>query len=262
MKRKTVTNIIFIICCLSTYAQDSIFTAKAYYSAPSEITVEVENLDDKEMVILIAGKRSYINLYKKAGDYKTEKLVDHQLKATDSLRILSKIPQNKILVSKYKVKDRALSKVFLQMKYTHYFDSLLAKNKWKDYSKEMDILPYDSLRQELDKNRIVHKKEKLSGDYVYNNPEVMPEFPGGSSQMIRFLYNATSSYYDINLSMRVRVIIEKDGSITHPYLIIGDYFLQKVTFEIIERMPKWKPGLHKGKPVRTFYIISVPFRLQ
>lgn len=254
----------FIIYCFSIYAQDSIFSTKAYYSLPNEITVEIENLADQEIVILIDGD-SYINLYKEAGAFKTEKLMNHPLESTDSLNILAKIPPNMIHVSKYKVKDTTLTKLYLAVRYSAYFTSPPANCNWKDYAEEMDILPYDKQRKQLNYKRFVEKKERLRGEYVFSNPEVKPEFPGGTSALYRFLDKETYKYLIPNEKsgvIRLRVVIEKDGSISHPYIIAGkDPYFQEAALEVVKRIPKWKPGINKGRPVRTFHIISVIFKL-
>lgn len=42
---------------------------------------------------------------------------------------------------------------------------------------------------------------------------------------------------------------------------VGAY-LDKEALRIIRLMPKWKPGMNRGKPVRVRYTVPVVFRLQ
>ena len=63
-------------------------------------------------------------------------------------------------------------------------------------------------------------------------------------------------------------IIEKEGEITHPYFILDrnplgkNPFFRKAALEIIQKMPKWKPGLKDGKVVRSYYTIPIMFKLK
>lgn len=93
----------------------------------------------------------------------------------------------------------------------------------------------------------------------------MPQFPGGEKELKHFLEKSTYNYsYNFPGNMgyvRIRVVIEKDGSISHPYIIVGNHpYYQQAALEIIKRMPKWKPGLYKGKAVRSFYTLPILFR--
>lgn len=263
MKYKVITLIIGIVCSFNICAQKNTFRTTVYYSTPDEITFEVQNLIDKEMVILL-DMGSHINFYDIIGQYKSGEIVNHPLRPTDSLNILIRIPSMKTYLAKYKVKSKVFAKTFLDIRYTYDFESFPANTEWKNYSQEMDILAYDQLRRSVNKNRLV-KKEMISGDYVYSNPDIKPEFPGGEKALRDFLEKETS-FYSYNSGdqgyIRVRVVIENDGAISHPYLIMGkNPYFQKAALEIIKRMPKWKPGISKGKPVRSFCVIPVLFRL-
>ena len=41
-----------------------------------------------------------------------------------------------------------------------------------------------------------------------------------------------------------------------------DPYLDKEAVRVIMGMPKWKPGMQRGKPVRVKYTVPVMFRLQ
>lgn len=262
MKHKLLIGLISILCSMESYTQNAAFKVKAYYSAPSEITVEIQNLVEEEMTIL-TDRVSVINFYKGSGQHKLKQL-EFSLQATDSLNILVQIPFHKIYVAKYKVKDRRISKMDLEINYSYNFVSPPADTKWKKDLLEISVSAYAGQRRQIKESQRV-KKEKISGDPVYDAPEVMPEFPGGEEALKHFLDKETSNYTYLSGDMgyvRVRCIIEKDGSITHPWVILGkDPHFQRAALEIIQRMPKWKPGTQSGKAVRTFYIIPILFRL-
>jgi protein TonB len=41
----------------------------------------------------------------------------------------------------------------------------------------------------------------------------------------------------------------------------GDASLDKEAVRVLRMMPKWKPGIQRGKPVRVKYTVPVNFRL-
>ena len=106
-----------------------------------------------------------------------------------------------------------------------------------------------------------------------NNPvfevvEIMPEFPdGGMSGLMQFL--SKNIQYPINAQknhtqgrVTVQFVVNKDGSISEPKIIRGlDLDLDGEAIRVISLMPKWKPGMQKGQPVRVKYTVPVMFRL-
>ena len=106
-----------------------------------------------------------------------------------------------------------------------------------------------------------------------NNPvfevvEIMPEFPdGGMSGLMQFL--SKNIQYPINAQknhtqgrVTVQFVVNKDGSISEPKIIRGvDPDLDGEAIRVISLMPKWKPGMQKGQPVRVKYTVPVMFRI-
>jgi len=110
--------------------------------------------------------------------------------------------------------------------------------------------------------------KKTSNDKVYEKVEVMPEFPGGDKAMMDFV--ATNVKYpkeamDKEISGRVLVsfIVEKDGSITDAKVVKGiGGGCDEEAVRVVNAMPKWKPGMQKGKPVRVSFMMPFTFKLQ
>ncbi len=102
---------------------------------------------------------------------------------------------------------------------------------------------------------------------AFNVVEQMPQFPGGEIELMKFLsenvkYPEAASKAGTQGRVVAQFIVEADGSITNVKV------LKKVSDEIdaeavrvIKAMPKWKPGMQKGQPVRVKYTIPVTFRL-
>ena len=98
--------------------------------------------------------------------------------------------------------------------------------------------------------------------------EQMPEFPGGQAALFQFLsetvkYPVIAQENGIQGKCVVQFIVNKDGSITDVQILRsgGDPSLDKEAIRVIKAMPKWKPGIQKGKPVRVRYTVPVNFQL-
>ena len=98
--------------------------------------------------------------------------------------------------------------------------------------------------------------------------EVLPKFPGGLSECMKFL-GKNIKYPDEAIAKKIegrvilQMIIEKDGSVSNVKVARGVHpLLDKEAVRVIESMPKWTPGKHKGKTVRVQYTIPVVFNIQ
>jgi len=61
----------------------------------------------------------------------------------------------------------------------------------------------------------------------------------------------------------VRFIIGKDGSVESPEIERSvDPDLDAEALRVVGSLPKWKPGMLFGKPVRVSYIVPINFQLQ
>ena len=114
-------------------------------------------------------------------------------------------------------------------------------------------------------NVIFPKEEK---DSVYNQPEVMPEFPGGMEAMMKYLsenikYPEMAKQKNTQGKVLVTFVVEKNGSISDVKVAkgIGDGCDEEAV-RVISAMPKWKPGMQNGKKVRVSFAIPISFRLQ
>ena len=94
-----------------------------------------------------------------------------------------------------------------------------------------------------------------------------PEFPGGTEGLLEYMrkniqYPADAREQNIVGRVLVTFIINKDGSIQEPEVVKSVHpSLDAEAVRIISSMPNWKPGIHRGKPVRTKYTLPVNFRL-
>ena len=93
----------------------------------------------------------------------------------------------------------------------------------------------------------------------------MPKYPGGIEKMFEFIaYNLRWPDDDACIQGRVVVsfIVEKDGSLTDVKVIKSvDPAFDKEAVRVVKSMPKWEPGMWRGKPARVHYCIPIKFRL-
>ena len=112
---------------------------------------------------------------------------------------------------------------------------------------------------------------KLSDDNsrVYQIVEVLPEFPGGMGEMMKFLsrninYPAEAREAGKQGRAVVGFIVNVDGTISNAEIVksAGDASLDAESVRVVESMPKWKPGMQGGKAVKTRFNLPVYFKLQ
>ena len=105
-------------------------------------------------------------------------------------------------------------------------------------------------------------------DSIYNIVEVMPEFPGGMNKMAEFLsenikYPEKAKDNGVSGRVFISFVIEKDGSVSNIEVMKGiGGGCDDEAVRVVKAMPKWKPGLMKGKPVRVHYVLPVNFQLE
>ena len=111
--------------------------------------------------------------------------------------------------------------------------------------------------------------EEEEEEVIFKVVETMPEFPGGSKALFKYLsenvkYPVIAQENGIQGRVICQFTINKDGSIVDVEVVRsgGDPSLDKEAVRVIKSMPKWNPGKQRGKPVRVKYTVPVNFKLQ
>ena len=102
---------------------------------------------------------------------------------------------------------------------------------------------------------------------IFTVVDTEPQFPGGKDALERFIRD-NLRYPQMALDNRVQgkvyvtFVVEEDGSISNPKLLrdIG-VLCGEEAIRMVKSMPKWKPGMKDGKPVRVQYNLPVRFEL-
>ena len=96
-----------------------------------------------------------------------------------------------------------------------------------------------------------------------------PKFPGGMTSLQSYI-NRSLKYPQVSRENNsqgrviVRFIIDCNGIVISPQVVrsSGDFYLDMEAVRVIESMPKWKPGKHKGKPVCVYFTMPIVFSLK
>ena len=115
----------------------------------------------------------------------------------------------------------------------------------------------------------VVEEEEPEEQTIFEVVENMPEFPnGGMAGLMQYLsknikYPPIAHENGTQGRVTVQFVVNKDGSIVDAKVLRSvDPYLDKEAIRVISGMPKWKPGMQRGKPVRVKYTVPVMFRLQ
>lgn len=101
---------------------------------------------------------------------------------------------------------------------------------------------------------------------IYSNAgiEVKADFPGGMPKFYQYIQKSfRTDDMDGAVKIIVSFIVEKDGSLTDIKVardISRGGKAGKEAKRVLERSPKWKPGVQNGRPVRVRY--SLPINIQ
>ena len=113
------------------------------------------------------------------------------------------------------------------------------------------------------------EEEEPEEQTIFEAVEQMPEFPnGGMAGLMQYLsknikYPTIAQENGTQGRVTVQFVVNRDGSIVDAKVLRGvDPYLDKEAIRVISSMPKWKPGMQRGKAVRVKYTVPVMFRLQ
>jgi TonB family protein len=116
------------------------------------------------------------------------------------------------------------------------------------------------------KNTTVVNGVEVEQVEVYDIVETMPEYPGGESELYKYLGKAIyypKSQEHVSGNVYVSFVIGKDGDVSGAKVLrgLGDEH-DRISLEAIRNMPKWIPGKQRGKNVAVRYTIPIRFRIQ
>ncbi len=103
---------------------------------------------------------------------------------------------------------------------------------------------------------------------IFISAEFMPQFPGGDSEMYRFIgdhlkYPVIDQEMGVQGRVIVRFVVSKTGEIGSLELVKGiSPTCDKEAMRVIKSMPKWIPGKQQGVPVPVYFTMPIVFKLK
>ena len=103
---------------------------------------------------------------------------------------------------------------------------------------------------------------------IYRFAEVMPEFPGGTDALYKYLseniqYPDSAQLHGIEGKVNIKFVVDENGDISNVSSMrrpIG-YGIEEEAIRVVKSMPKWKPGKNNGKTVKTYFTVPILFVL-
>ena len=122
----------------------------------------------------------------------------------------------------------------------------------------------DKQKQET---QIKYTAPVLTDPQPYKKVGKMPSYPGGDEARIKFMlenikYPAEAMKNNVQGKVFVQYIVRADGSITDVKILRGiGGGCDDEAMRVIKLMPKWNPGMDKGKPVDVEFVMPINFAL-
>ena len=151
----------------------------------------------------------------------------------------------------------------------HDFKESTLKNIFGLTNEEVQIvykfIKSNKIEDKVAKTDTIVPKEASKEVEIFDRVEVMPSFPGGATELKKFLasnvkYPADAKENYIEGKVIAKFLVNSDGSISDIVILRGLGFgCDEETIRVIKLMPNWKPGSQKGKSTNVFCTIPVTF---
>ncbi len=130
------------------------------------------------------------------------------------------------------------------------------------FKERNEVAPASSERSDA----VILKQEDLEtgSGYIYTEPEIYPEFPGGADSLKIYLDKNVQypfSDYKAEGKVYVQFIINEDGSVSDAVVKKGMGSAFDIeALRVVMEMPNWKPGTVDGKAVKVEYTLPIKFK--
>jgi TonB family protein len=144
-----------------------------------------------------------------------------------------------------------------------------AKMEEKSRAESDIIFNYNKHRQDsIQAEQKALEEEEAAKGPIANVVEVLPYFPGGPEELIRWLssnmqYPAEAEENGEQGRVVVSFVVDCDGSTSCVQIVKGvSNSLNKEVIRLVRNMPKWIPGRTNGEAVRCRITLPITFRMQ
>ena len=154
--------------------------------------------------------------------------------------------------------------------YPHEFERLM--KEWVRYTERHEGLkegaePYAGIPY---RKIIADTQSDLAEEYegmIFQVVERMPQFPGGQQALFAYMdenlrYPEAARKSGKKGMVMLQFIVNTDGSLSDITVVRSvNPDMDKEAIRLVSTMPKWKPGMQRGIPVRVKYTLPINFRL-
>ena len=115
---------------------------------------------------------------------------------------------------------------------------------------------------------VANSEAQTNNDSVYSNPEQVPSFVGGNSNLRNFInvnmmYPETALQKNIEGTVMVKFVVDKNGAIRGPVVLKSVApSLDSEALRIVSVMPRWVSGKQGGQNVNAKYTQSIDFNIR
>lgn len=237
---------------------------------------------DEEVLRVLNGMPNWIPGKQKGKNVKVELVIPVKF-TKDSREIqLFKIAQQNFDEGNYIMADTIYSRVIRKNATSEaYYNRALTKLKLGnelDYCKDLynasklksqdaqvkydeSCLKYDSLFKAMKENEDKNVE-------VFEEAEIMPEYPGGQEGFFKYLrenikYPKSALDASISGTVYVSFIVNKFGDVRNIKIVRGlNEACDREALRVVSNMGRWKPGIQHGKKVSVHYQLPVSFTIR
>ncbi|MCL1942835.1 MAG: TonB family protein [Candidatus Azobacteroides sp.] len=128
---------------------------------------------------------------------------------------------------------------------------------------------HSSVKDSLSERReeLARSGEDKNSDEAFNQVDSIPEFPGGKSALLRYIYQnikypPEAQNKHIEGQVFCTFVINENGRVSDVTLIEGIYpVLDEEVLRVIRSMPVWRPARKSGKAIKVRCFVPVTFKL-
>jgi protein TonB len=140
---------------------------------------------------------------------------------------------------------------------------------------ESKFMTADDVSETVVDEEVVEVVELAQEEVEYEAPaevfvvvEEMPSFPGGDTELFKFIYDnikypELAKENNIQGKVILRFCVTYKGTVDQVSVVRGvDPALDDEAQRVIKLLPLWKPGKQGGKPVNVWYSVPISFQLK
>lgn len=117
-------------------------------------------------------------------------------------------------------------------------------------------------------NAIMANVEDGDENYIFNETDKMPQFPGGETKLLDFVaknmrYPVLAQEFNIQGCVTVQFVVDRTGNVINAKVVRSvNPLLDAEALRVVNLLQGWTPGEKNGKKVAVYYTLPLKFRLE